>query len=225
KTIEEMAKAGVIYGHKRSKTHPQMKPYIAGQKNEFELIDPQATQDALAKAIEFLKEKVKIGGSVEKGLMLLVGTLPAAKTLIGDFAREFKFPYVTNRWLGGTLTNFKVINDRRVYYENLKNQKEKGLLSKYTKKEQLEFSREIDKLSQNFEGLHELTKIPDAIFVVDIKEHETAVREAKRTNVPIVAIVDTDDEVTQVEYPIFANDHARSSIEWVIEKIKAGVKQ
>lgn len=218
--ISEMAKAGVIYGHKKSKTHPQMRPYIAGTRNEIEFIDPAATLSSLQKAIEFLKEKIRAGG-----LVLLVGTSPAAKNAIEEFAREFKFPYVTTRWLGGTLTNFKVLNDRKIYYETLKVRKEKGELAKYTKKEQLKFNKEIAKLSRNFDGLANLSKIPDVLFIVDIDEQRTAVREARRMHIPIVALVDTDDNVSLVDYPIFANDHAKSSIEWAIGKITAGIKE
>jgi small subunit ribosomal protein S2 len=220
KILSEMASAGVVYGHKKSKTHPKMRPYIAGQKNEIELIDPQATLEALDGAIAFLKEKLKNGG-----IVLLVGTKPPAKAAIKNFGEEFKLPYVINRWLGGTLTNFKVINERRLYYENLKSQAEKGALAKYTKKEQLQFSRQIQKLAQNFDGLSTLTRLPDALFVVDAKEAHTAIREANRLKIPIVAVVDTDDDVSKIQYPIFANDHAKASIEWVIGKIKEGLRQ
>ena len=218
-TISEMAKAGVVYGHKKSRTHPKMRPYIAGTRNEIEFIDPEATLNALQKATEFLKEKIKAGG-----LVLLVGTISAAKNAIEEFAHELKFPYVTTRWLGGTLTNFKVLNDRKTYYETLKTRREKGELVKYTKKEQLEFSKEIAKLSKNFDGLANLSRVPDALLVVDIDEHGTAIREARKMRIPIVALVDTDDDVSLVDYPIFANDHAKSSIEWVVGKIKEGIK-
>jgi small subunit ribosomal protein S2 len=219
KVIEEMVKAGVVYGHKKSKTHPLMRPFIADRRNELELIDPAATLAAIDKAVAFMREKVKSGG-----LILLVGTLPAARSAIKSFAEEFHFPYVINRWLGGTLTNFDVINKRRLYYENLKSQEEKGELAKYTKKEQLMFGREIKKLAENFEGLKNFTRLPDILFVVDAKEGATAVREANKLKIPIVAIVDTDDDVSQVQYPIFANDHAKSSIEWVINRIKENLK-
>ncbi|KKU90803.1 MAG: 30S ribosomal protein S2 [Candidatus Jorgensenbacteria bacterium GW2011_GWA1_48_11] len=214
-----MVKAGVIYGHKKSKTHPRMRPFIAGNRNEIELLDPEAIFGGLAKAILFLKEKVKAGGSV-----LLVGTNPAAKSSVLSFAQGFKLPYVVTRWLGGTLTNFAVLNKRKQYYNDLKVKKESGALAKYTKKEQLEFSNEITKLAKFFDGLENLARLPDAIFIVDIKEHETAFREAKKTNVPVVAILDTDDDTDDVAYPIFANDHSKSSIEWVMEKIKEGIK-
>lgn len=214
-----MAQAGVIYGHKKSKTHPRMKPFIAGNRNEIELLDPEAVFNGLTKAIDFLRGKTKIGGMV-----LLVGTMPAAKSAILSFANDFKFPYVITRWLGGTLTNFAVLNKRKQYYNDLKVKKESGALAKYTKKEQLEFSNEIGKLSKFFDGLENLTRLPDAIFIVDVKEHATAFREARKMNIPIVAMLDTDDDTDHVNYPIFANDQAKTSIEWILNKIKEGIR-
>lgn len=213
--IKEMANAGVIYGHKRTKTHPRMKPYIGGARNEIEFIEPEASFSSLEKAVEFMKEKLRGGG-----LALLLGTAPAAKNAILAFADEFKYPYVVRRWLGGTLTNFKVINQRLNYYLDLRAKKESGELIKYTKKEQHLFTEKINKLSQFFEGLINLKRLPDILFIVDVEAHATAVREARRLKIPIVAILDTDDDPALVDYPIFANDHAKLSIEWVVEKIK-----
>lgn len=218
--IKEMANLGVIFGHKKSKTHPRMRPYIGASRSEVEILDPQATLNGLAKAIAFLKEKTKDGG-----LIILAGALPAARTAIKEFAEKFNFPYVTTRWLGGTLTNFKVIGQRLAYYQDLKAKKESGELGKYTKKEQLKFNEQIKKLAEVFEGLVNLKRLPDAVFVVDIKEHDTAVREARRLKIPIVAILDNDDDPELVDYPIFASDHAKSGIEWVMAKIKEGLEK
>ncbi len=215
-----MAKAGVLYGHKKTKTHPRMKPYIGGRRNEIELLDPETSLVSIEKAAEFLKQKMKEGG-----LVLFVGTRPAAKDAILALANSFNAPYVTFRWLGGILTNFKVLRQRSSYYQDLKARQEKGELSKYTKKEQLDFAKEIGKMSRMFDGLELLTRLPDALFVVDIEEHETAVREARRLHIPIVAILDTNDDPRQVEYPILANDHAKSSVEWVIEALKKGISE
>ncbi|MCP6719705.1 MAG: 30S ribosomal protein S2 [Patescibacteria group bacterium] len=213
--LSEMAEFGVIYGHKKSKTHPLMKPVIIDNRNEIELLDPEAVVSSLSRAIEFLTLKAKQGM-----LMLLVGTLPSAKETVEKFALEFKFPYVTNRWLGGTLTNFKVIHERNLYYQELKVKKEKGELVKYTKKEQLKFSREIEKLKRNFEGLVPLNRLPDVLFIVDIEKHDTAVKEARHLGIPVVAIVDTDDDPRLVQYPIFASDHSKKGIEWVMENVR-----
>jgi len=213
--IKEMSGLGVFYGHKRTKTNPRMRPYIGVTKNEIEFIEPEATLKSLDEAIGFMKEKIENGG-----FPLLVGTMPMAKGAILDFAKEFNWPYVINRWLGGTLTNFKVISQRLAYYQELKANKESGEFGKYTKKEQHLFTEKINKLSKFFDGLVNLKRLPDFLFIVDTELHGTAVREARRLNVPIVAILDTDDDPTFVNYPIFANDHAKSSVDWVIQRIK-----
>ncbi len=219
-TVLEMVKAGVLFGHKKTKTHPRMKPYIGGRRNEIELLDPEISEKSLNVAAEFLKQTAKGGG-----LILLVGTRPAAKASIRSFAETLKAPYVIFRWLGGILTNFKVLNQRSTYYQDLKSKHEKGELSKYTKKEQLDFAKEVSKLSRVFDGLQSLTRLPDALFVVDIEEHETAVREARKMHIPVVALIDTNDDPISVEYPIFANDHAKASIEWVIEALKKKIEE
>lgn len=218
-TVLEMAKVGVIYGHKKSKTHPRMKPFIAGNRQEIELLDPEATLEGLEKAIEFLKEKIKSGG-----LVLCVGTSAPAKSTVEAFAKKFDFPYVVNRWLGGTLTNSKIITERLRYYENLKVREEKGELQKYTKKEQRQFNELIAKLAKNFVGLAKYSKLPDSLFVVDVKANITAVREARKMKIPIVGIIDTDDDPDLIEYPIFANDHNKGSIEWIVEKISEALR-
>ncbi|MEK7464603.1 MAG: 30S ribosomal protein S2 [Patescibacteria group bacterium] len=218
--VLELAKLGVLYGHKKSKTHPRMKPVIVDNKNEIELLDPEAVLDSLRIALDFLKEKASKGM-----LMFIVGTLPSAKEVVKSVAEELKYPYVVSRWLGGTITNFDVIRKRESYYESLKAKKASGELSKYTKKEQSKFSEEISKLAKNFDGLANLTKRPDVLFVVDIKTHDTAVKEAKTAGIPIVAILDTDDDPKLVNYPIFANDHGKGSVEWVMEQVRTAVKE
>jgi small subunit ribosomal protein S2 len=217
--IQEMAKAGIFYGHKKTKTNPKMKPYIGGRKNDIELLDPEMVLKSLEKASEFLKEKISQGG-----LVFIAGTKPAAKESVKALAEELKMPYVVFRWLGGTLTNFKVINQRSNYYQDMKGKIERGELGKYTKKEQMEFAKENAKMSRSFDGLANLNRVPDALIVVDPGENDTAVREAHKVNVPVVAIMDSNDDPTLIEYPIFANDHTKSSVDWVFGKIKEALK-
>ncbi len=212
--ILELADAGVLYGHKKSKTHPKIKGFIGAQRNEIEILKPEVVMKRLEKAIEFLKEKRSAGATV-----LIVGTHVSAHDAVKKIAEIFGFPYVITRWLGGTLTNWSVMKDRIKYYLELKEKKEKGELAKYTKKEQVDFSKELEKLRQKFEGLVSMKKLPDAILVIDPKIHETAIREAKMTKVPIVAIMDTNDDPTDIEYPIPANDRAKTSINWITDKI------
>lgn len=214
-----MAKAGIFYGHKKTKTNPKMKPYIGGRRNEIELLDPEVVLKSLEKASEFIKEKIG-----QNGLVLFTGTKPAAKESVKALAEELKMPYVIFRWLGGTLTNFKAINQRSNYYQDLKSKIEKGELAKYTKKEQLEFAKEVAKMSRFFDGLQNLNRLPDALIVVDPEENETAVREARKMKIPVVALLDSNDDPTLIEYPIFANDHTKSSVDWIFGKIKEAIK-
>ena len=218
--LEEMAKAGILYGRKKSKTHPRMKRYIFGTRNSIEIFDLIQTLSAVEKAQEFLEEVVKKGG-----LVLLVGTQPAAKALVKNLASKFNFPYVIERWLGGTLTNFKILSQRISYYLKLKADRESGVLEKYTKKERLDFDREIEKLGINFSGLENLKKIPEAVIMVDTNVHETAVREANRLNIPVVALINSDANPDKIKYPIPANSSAKTSIEWIFQKFEAAIEK
>lgn len=212
--IKEMVREGVVFGHKRSKTHPKMRQFITGTKNEIELLNPESSYESLLKAATFLKEKKAQGG-----LFLLIGTRPAAKKMILSFAGMFGFPYVISRWLGGTITNFSVIHKRIAYYEELQEKKAKGDLEKYTKKEQRGFIEQIQKMRENFDGLKPLTRKPDVLFFVDANAHETAIREARKAGVPTVGIIDTNDDPSAIDYPIIANDHSAKSVEWVVNFI------
>jgi small subunit ribosomal protein S2 len=215
KIFKEMLEAGVSFGHKKTKTHPRMKPYIFSTRNNIELIDLQATLAALDKAKNFIKEKIS-----QKGTILMVGTQPAAQGIIEELAKKYNFPYMTKRWLGGTLTNFKVIHQRLNYYLDLKKKKEQGELEKYTKKEQLKINKELAKMEKAFSGLVNLNKLPDILFVIDSEEHRTAVREAIRLNIPVVAVISTDCDPAMVNYPIPANDQSRTSLEWIIKYLE-----
>lgn len=216
--VSELVSAGVIAGHKRSKTHPKMKPFIAMNRNEIDFLDPDTTIASIDEAVEFIASRLG-----PDDFMLCVGTTVPAHNAILTFAEHFKFPYVITRWLGGTLTNFKVINDRMKYYVDLKIKKEKGELDKYTKKEQLKFAEKIIKLSVSFDGLLRMGRLPSILFVIDPQANDTAVKEARLLNIPVVAILDTNDNPKEITKPIFANDHTAQSIAWVMEKIQSGV--
>lgn len=218
-TILELANAGVLYGHKKSKTHPKMRVFIGAQRNEIEILKPELVMRRLEKALDFLKEKRKNNGTI-----LIVGTIVSAHEAVKKLADAFGFPCVTSRWLGGTLTNWNKVKERVKYYLDLKERKEKGELAKYTKKEQVDFAKELEKLRQKFEGIKNMTKLPDVLFVIDPKAHAIAIREAKTLGIPVVAIVDTNDNPTEVTLPIVANDHARASINWIIDKIIEGLQ-
>ena len=218
--MEEMVKAGVLYGRKKSKTHPRMKDFVFATRNGIEILDLPKTMQALEKAAEFLKEIAK-----KDGIIIVVGTKPVCQELAENFAKKFSMSFVVKRWLGGTLTNFKTISKRIQYYMNLKADKASGKLAKYTKKEQVAFDKEIERLNGFFIGLERLTKLPDTLIVIDANEHITAVREAKRLKIPVVAILSTDTDPEAVEYPIPANDNSKTSIAWILGKLEAKIAE
>ncbi len=213
--FKEMLEAGIIYGHKKAKTNPKMKPHIFSTRNGIELIDLKAVISALDKAKDFLKEKTGQGATV-----CMVGTQPAAQKLIEDFAQKHNLPFMTQRWLGGILTNFKIINQRVNYYLGLKAKKEQGELDKYTKKERVKIDKEITKMGKAFSGLVYLNKLPDILFVIDTIEHKNAVHEAKLLKIPVIAVMSTDCDPSKVDYPIPANDHSKASIDWILKYLE-----
>ena len=219
--FKEMMKSGLMYGHKKSKTNPRFRPYIYTTRNGIEIIDLAQTLPALESAIEFMKQQIKEGK-----LILLVASQPAAKEAKENLGKKFNFPYINEKWIGGLLTNFKVISQRIEYFKKIQADWEKGEFDKYTKKERIMINRNIHRMKKMFTGLENLTKLPDVIFIIDpsLKGHTTAVREARRMKIPIVAILDSDDDPTLITYPIPANDHAKISIDWLIDKIINSLK-
>ena len=213
-----MLKSGVHFGHQLSKRHPKMKPFIFMSKNGFHIIDLEQTQVKLGEALEFVKTIASNGGTV-----LFLGTKKQAQPIIVKAAKSCGMPYITERWLGGTLTNFTAISKVINKYRRLKEQKAKGELAKYTKKEQLEFDKEISKLQQSVGGIANLKKIPDAIFISDLKKEKTAVAEANNLHIPVVAICDTNVNPEKAQYPIPANDDAVKSIEIICQTMSEAI--
>ena len=216
--VEEMTGAGVNLGHRASKLHPKMKPYVSGVKNGVHTIDLEKTKKDLEKALAFIAKIISEGK-----VLLFVGTKPQLKTIIQHTAEECKMPYVTERWLGGTFTNFETIQKRVNYFKDLEKQKQTGGLEKYTKKERLDFDKEIAKLKVKFEGIRDMSKLPEAVFIFGIDKDETAAREAKRKGVKILALVDTNINPDVADYVIPANDDAISSVLYVLDKVKDAI--
>lgn len=213
--VDEMAAAGVQFGHKVSKLHPKMKHFVSGIKNNVHTFDLEKTEKEFQKALEFIARLVAEGKSI-----IFVGTKVQLKNLIKDGAEEIGVPYVTERWLGGTFTNFETIQKRVNYYKDLEKQKVSGGLEKYTKKERLGFDKELALLKTKFEGIRNMSKLPDAVLILGIDKDITAAREAKRKGIKIVAIVDSNVNPDIVDYPIPANDDAISAVKYVLEKVK-----
>ncbi len=218
--LEEMFRAGLHFGYSRSRRHPKMTPFIYGIKNNVEVFDLERVREKLRTAEAFLK---KLGEA--KKNVLWVGTKISVRELIERLAKELGHSYVAERWLGGTLTNAKVIRERLKYFGDLKKKKESGEIEKYTKKEQLQISREISKLGRYLSGIENLTDGLEALIIVDPKEEVTAFREALRVRLPVVGILSSDNNPSQVDYPIPANDTSPSSLGFILPRLAAAYKE
>ena len=212
--LKEMLEAGVIYGRKKSILHPTAKKYISGVHGDVVLFDLTKTQELLDKAAEFLKDLKS-----KKGLVLIVGTRPGVAETIKDFADKHGFAFVTNRWLGGTLTNFKEMNGRLQYFLKLRDDFSVGKYTKYPKKERTKLKQELDKLTIKWSGLELLKKLPEAVIIIDIDKHTTALNEARQLKIPVVAIANSNTKFDDLDYPIPANSNAPASVKWIINYI------
>lgn len=218
--IEAMMQAGIHLGHAKTKNHPAMQPYLYGVRNTVALIDLVKTKEKLGSALEFVRDAVKKGG-----LILLVGTRPASRAIILEVAQKTGMPYFTERWIGGTLTNFKVIRQRVEYMERLEKEKATGELEKYTKRERMKKEEEIVRLKRFFDGLRTLRHPPQAVFVVDTTHDTTAVREARRAKIPLVALCDTNADISVIDHPIPSNDDALSAVRYMVGKIGGAIEE
>jgi small subunit ribosomal protein S2 len=216
----EMIEARVFFGRRKSKANPKMRPYILTNRAGIEIINLMKTSEALERALGFLKEKIKNGG-----LALLVGTQPPAEEEIIRVATKFGLPYVTTRWAGGTLTNFKIVSKRIEYLKKLENDFATGALEKYTKKERLQLERELGRLRDLFGGLKVLIKEPDILLIIDPNLHSTAVREARRLKIPVIALANVDSDPDSVDYLVPGNDKSTSSIGWFLKKLEETIEQ
>jgi len=217
-SIEEMLKAGMHFGHRTNRWHPKMKPFIFTAKNGLYIIDLRKSREKLNEALEFIQKLVK-----EDKKILFVGTKSQVSEPMKKMTIEANQAYVVGKWLGGYITNFLVIKKSVKKYLDLTEKKAAGKLEKYTKKERLDFDREIKKLEVRVAGLVSLNKSPDALFVWDIKEEETAVREAIQKNIPIIAVCDTNVNPELANYPIPANDDSTKTIDLILGAVKDAI--
>ncbi|MFC1613623.1 30S ribosomal protein S2 [Patescibacteria group bacterium] len=219
-TLLEMLKAGMHFGHKKSKRHPKMEEYIYTTRAGINIIDLNQTIDKLKKILEEVKEFSSKGKKI-----IFVGTKKQAQKIVKKYAIECEMPYVINRWIGGAFTNFSVFSKNIKEYIDLKKKLTSGELDKYTKKERLLVKRKIDKLEEMVGGLVSLTNLPDGMFVVDIKKDKIAVKEAVKMNIPVFAICDTNCNPKDIKWMIPSNDDAVKSIELVIRSIAEAIKE
>ncbi len=217
--VDALFAVGAQFGFIKSRRHPSTKPFIFGVKNKIEIFDLEKTNEALDIVLEFVQN---IGA--KNGTILFVGGKNEAREAITTVASSINQPYVAGRFIGGTLTNFPEIKKRVEKLETLTDQKENGELMKYTKKERLLIDREIAKLHDFFFGISVMKHMPAAVFVVDAKKEIIAVKEAHTMGIPVIALCGSDNNLTEVEYAIPANDSSRASIEFFLKKIAESYK-
>ncbi len=216
--LTQLIEAGAHFGHLTRRWNPKMKPYIFMEKNGIHIIDLKKTQEQITDAAENLSKMVSEGKKV-----LFVGTKKQAKNIIDTEARRCNSNWVSERWLGGMLTNFSTIRKSIKRLTNIEKQETDGTFDKITKKERLFLTREKDKLKKVLEGVETMSRLPGAMFVVDIKKESIAIKEARRLNIPVFAIVDTNCDPDPVDYVIPANDDAVKTIELIVQHMADAV--
>ncbi len=218
--VKKLFEAGAHFGHKTSRWHPKMAQYIHSKRGGIHVIDLNKTALCLERALDFISRLAS-----ENKQVLVVGTKRQAKDIIKNLANETKMPYVTERWLGGTLTNWTTIGSRVKHLKDLEARMASGeLANKYNKLEVQRFQEEIDGLNISYGGVKELNGRPGAVFVVDTIHDNIAVREANKLGIPVIAITDTNSDPSVIDYPIPANDDAIKTIQLIADYIKASIE-
>jgi small subunit ribosomal protein S2 len=216
--MKALLESGVHFGHRTHKWHPSMKPYIFTERNSIHIIDLQKTVKALDQAYALVRDTAADGGS-----LLFVGTKRQAQETIQEEAMRAGMPYVTNRWLGGMLTNWRTIRARINELERLERMRDKGDFERITKKEALLLTRQIERLEVLLGGIRNMARVPELLFVVDVRREATAIHEANLLNIPVIALVDTNCDPRDVDYVIPSNDDAIRAIKLLVAKIADGV--
>jgi len=209
-SMKALLEAGAHFGHRTRRWNPKMKPFIFTERNGVHIIDLQQTMRALELVYGVVRDTVAEGGTI-----LFVGTKRQAQEIIAQEAQRCGMPYVNQRWLGGTLTNWSTIRRRVEYLLNLEARRDRGEFERLTKKEALGLVRQIEKLNRRLGGIKEMQRLPDLLYVVDVRREATAVKEANRLEIPVIAIVDTNCDPDPIDYVIPANDDAIRSIKLI----------
>lgn len=220
KKIEEMYSAGVHFGHSHSSSHPKMRPFFCGLSRSVEIFNLDVVSEYIEKAMEFLEELGSRGAK-----FLIVATKAEARDIVEKTGRELGMPYVTDRWLGGTLTNFEVIKKRIAYFEDLSAKKASGNFSSSSKKEASRLEKQFLKMEKQLGGIKNLKELPSALVVIDSKVEKSAILEAKKKKISVVAILSSDCNPTGLDYPIPANDSSISSLEYLLGKLSEAYKK
>jgi small subunit ribosomal protein S2 len=217
--IQELIDAGVHYGHRTSRWNPKMKPYIYGKRNSLHIIDVKETLRGLLLAKKFIVQTVSKGKDV-----LFIGTKRQARKSVQKHAERAGMHYVNDRWLGGTLTNFREIRKRMGRLDQLEHMEAEGLLDAYSKKEGSSLRREMRKIRRNLGGIRKMEKHPGVLVVVDVQRETIAIREARKMNIPVVCLIDTDGDPDLVDIPIPGNDDAMRAIELILQELADAVE-
>ena len=219
-SFQELLDAGVHFGHLKRKWNPNMAPYIFMERNGIHIIDLQKTADRLEDASAALKQIAKSGRKI-----LFVATKKQAKDIVAERVNKINMPYVTERWPGGMLTNFPTIRKAVKKMSAIDNMATDGTFATLSKREKLQITRQRAKLEKNLGSIADLTRLPAALFIVDISKEYIAVREATRLNIPVFAMVDTNSDPNQVEFPIPSNDDAAKSISLIVNLICESIEE
>lgn len=219
-SLREMLEAGVHFGHQTRYWNPSMAPYIFGERNKIHIINLERTQQLLDEAADAARALAAEGKQI-----LIVGTKRAAQDLVRAKARECGMPFVAQRWLGGTLTNFHTVRNSLKRLQDLKRMEEENLLARISKKEALQLTREKLKLERSLGGIEHMERLPDALFVIDVRHESIAVREARRLEIPVIAVVDSNSSVDGVDAVIPGNDDAIRSIQLYLNVICAAIRE
>jgi small subunit ribosomal protein S2 len=218
-SMKELLEAGVHFGHQTRRWNPKMKRFIFAERGGIYIIDLQQTQELADEAYNFAKGIAERGGSV-----LFVGTKKQAQDSVRDEAKRVGMPYVNNRWLGGLLTNWRTISDRIQRLHELRGLKQESMLDLLPAKERIQMEAELEKLESNLGGVADMRRQPDAIFIVDLRKEQLAVREAKRLGMPVIALVDTNCDPDEADYIIPGNDDAIRSCSVIVKAIADGIE-
>ena len=219
-TFQELLDAGTHFGHLARKWNPKMAPYIFDQKNGIHIIDLHKTVAKIDEAAEVMKELARSGRKI-----LFVATKKQAKEVVAEKALSVNMPSVTERWPGGMLTNFPTIRKAVKKMNTIDKMKEDGTFEKLAKRERLQIDRQRAKLEKNLGSIKDMSRLPSALFVVDIQKEANAVKEAARLNIPVIAMVDTCCDPTQIDYVIPANDDATRSVEVILDALCAAIQE
>jgi small subunit ribosomal protein S2 len=218
--LRGLLEAGIHFGHQTRFWNPKMEPFIFGARNKVHIINLEKTLPLFKEALSFITRI-----TARKGKVLFVGTKRSASDYVKDYATSIDMPYVNYRWLGGMLTNFKTVKQSIKRLQELEQMRDDGTLDKLTKKEGLMRVRELDKLERSLGGIKNMTSLPDVIFIMDVGDEHIAILEAKKLRIPVVGIVDTNNDPSGIDYIIPGNDDSHRSIEYYLSTVTEAIKK